>query len=103
MREYSIAAIPADGIGPEVIAAGTTVLFNAVFAKFTRQGTLSLILGASAAIGASYFGMGIAGSLPVACALAVLGGLGNGMQWVAAGYTHKADSSVLPYYIRFSH
>ena len=26
MREYSIAAIPADGIGPEVIAAGLTVL-----------------------------------------------------------------------------
>lgn len=26
MREYSIAAIPADGIGPEVIAAGVTVL-----------------------------------------------------------------------------
>ncbi|MDC9836335.1 tartrate dehydrogenase [Rhizobium binxianense] len=26
MREYSIAAIPADGIGPEVIAAGRTVL-----------------------------------------------------------------------------
>ena len=26
MREYSIAAIPADGIGPEVIAAGTQVL-----------------------------------------------------------------------------
>ena len=26
MREYSIAAIPADGIGPEVIAAGLEVL-----------------------------------------------------------------------------
>jgi tartrate dehydrogenase/decarboxylase/D-malate dehydrogenase len=26
MREYSIAAIPADGIGPEVIGAGTAVL-----------------------------------------------------------------------------
>ena len=26
MREYAIAAIPADGIGPEVIAAGMTVL-----------------------------------------------------------------------------
>ncbi len=24
------------------------------------------------------------------------------MQWVGAGYTHKADGSVLPYYIRFS-
>jgi len=28
MRESSIAAIPADGIGPEVIAAGQTVLAN---------------------------------------------------------------------------
>ncbi|UVD60261.1 tartrate dehydrogenase (plasmid) [Rhizobium sp. Pop5] len=28
MREYSIATIPADGIGPEVIAAGQTVLAN---------------------------------------------------------------------------
>ncbi|SCB61684.1 tartrate dehydrogenase/decarboxylase / D-malate dehydrogenase [Rhizobium aethiopicum] len=28
MREYSIATIPADGIGPEVIAAGRTVLSN---------------------------------------------------------------------------
>jgi tartrate dehydrogenase/decarboxylase / D-malate dehydrogenase len=26
MREYSIAAIPADGTGPEVIAAGAAVL-----------------------------------------------------------------------------
>ena len=26
MREYSIAAIPADGIGPEVIAAGVQAL-----------------------------------------------------------------------------
>jgi tartrate dehydrogenase/decarboxylase/D-malate dehydrogenase len=26
MREYRIAAIPADGIGPEVIEAGVTVL-----------------------------------------------------------------------------
>ncbi|KAA3518269.1 hypothetical protein DXT89_20495, partial [Agrobacterium vitis] len=26
MREYKIAAIPADGIGPEVIAAGLQVL-----------------------------------------------------------------------------
>jgi tartrate dehydrogenase/decarboxylase / D-malate dehydrogenase len=26
MREYTIAAVPADGIGPEVIAAGLEVL-----------------------------------------------------------------------------
>jgi len=27
----------------------------------------------------------------------------NPMQFVAAGYTHRPDSSVLPYYVRFSH
>ncbi len=26
----------------------------------------------------------------------------NGMQWVGAGYTHQADGTVLPYYVRFS-
>ena len=26
----------------------------------------------------------------------------DGMQWVGAGYTHQADGSVLPYYVRFS-
>ena len=26
----------------------------------------------------------------------------EGMQWVGAGYTHQADGSVLPYYLRFS-
>ncbi|MBY4632697.1 tartrate dehydrogenase [Rhizobium croatiense] len=41
MREYSIATIPADGIGPEVIAAGQTVLSNLEMrlgdVKFTFQ------------------------------------------------------------------
>ena len=74
----------AAGLGALMAAWGVgAIAGSALFAKLPRQGTLSLILGASAAIGASYFGMGIAGSLPVACALAVLGGLGNGMQWVA--------------------
>jgi hypothetical protein len=27
----------------------------------------------------------------------------DGTQWVGAGYTHNADSSVLPYFVRFSH
>ena len=26
----------------------------------------------------------------------------DGMQWVGAGYTHKTDGSVVPYYVRFS-
>ena len=56
---------------------------SAVFAKLSGRSTLSLTLGASAAIGISYFGMGVAATLPLACGLAVIGGLGNGMQWIA--------------------
>jgi MFS family permease len=56
---------------------------SAVFAKLSSYSTLTLTLGASAAIGASYFGMGVAGTLPLACGLAVIGGVGNGMQWIA--------------------
>jgi MFS family permease len=34
-------------------------------------------------MGLSYLGMGMAGSLGLACALSVVGGVGNGMQWIA--------------------
>jgi predicted MFS family arabinose efflux permease len=72
------------GLGALMAAWGLgAVAGSAVFTKISRQGTFPLILGASAAIGVSYFGMGVAGSLPLACALAVVGGVGNGMQWVA--------------------
>ena len=54
-----------------------------VFAALRRL-TLRVLLGASTlAIGLAYLGMGIAPSLAVACAAAAIGGIGNGMQWVA--------------------
>ncbi|MGD9924026.1 MAG: hypothetical protein AB7V13_21680 [Pseudorhodoplanes sp.] len=37
MREYDIAAIPADGIGPEVIAAGTRALSQRVSSLRSRR------------------------------------------------------------------
>jgi MFS family permease len=56
---------------------------SAFFAHHGRLGTIPLAAGASAAVGVAYLGMGLAGSLGVACALSVVGGLGNGMQWIA--------------------
>ncbi len=74
----------AAGLGALMAAWGVgAIVGSAVFTRLTKLGTVQLILGASAAIGASYFGMGIAGSLQLACALAIVGGMGNGMQWVA--------------------
>jgi MFS family permease len=54
-----------------------------VFAVLRRL-TLRVLLGASTlAIGLAYLGMGVAPSLGIACAAAAVGGIGNGMQWVA--------------------
>ena len=59
------------------------VVGSALFARAAKLGTLRLTILASAALGVSYLGMGLAGSLVVACVLSALGGVGNGMQWIA--------------------
>jgi MFS family permease len=54
-----------------------------VFAVLRRL-TLRVLLGVSTlAIGCAYLGMAVSPTLAVACAAAVIGGIGNGMQWVA--------------------
>lgn len=74
----------AAGLGALMAAWGAgAVAGSAIFARVSRGATLGLALTATAAIGASYLGMGIAGSLTMACALSALGGVGNGMQWIA--------------------
>ena len=74
----------AAGLGALMAAWGAgAVAGSAIFARVSRGATLGLALVATAAIGASYLGMGVAGSLTAACALSALGGVGNGMQWIA--------------------
>ena len=54
-----------------------------VFAAL-RGLTLRVLLGASTlAIGLAYLGMAVSPTLAVACIAAAIGGIGNGMQWVA--------------------
>ena len=74
----------AAGLGALMAAWGAgAVAGSAIFARVSRGATLGVALVASAAIGASYLGMGVAGSLTTACVLSALGGVGNGMQWIA--------------------
>src|SRR3954452_10367185 len=74
----------AAGLGALMAAWGAgAVAGSAIFARLSKAATLALALGATAAIGASYLGMGLAGSLGTACVLSALGGVGNGMQWIA--------------------
>ena len=59
------------------------VLGSLVFIAVKDRSPLRVTLLATAAIGAAYVGMATTTSLVVACAFSVLGGLGNGIQWVS--------------------
>jgi MFS family permease len=59
------------------------VLGSIVFATLRRAPLPLLLFFSTVAIGAGYLGMAAAQTLAVACAASVVGGAGNGVQWVA--------------------
>jgi MFS family permease len=59
------------------------VLGSIVFLAVRRRSVSTLILSSTLAIGCAYLGMAVARELWVACAFSVIGGLGNGIQWVS--------------------
>jgi hypothetical protein len=54
-----------------------------LFAREHRRSILTLVAMATAAVGAGYVGMAAAPDIVTACVAAALGGVGNGVQWVA--------------------
>lgn len=59
------------------------VLGSVVFATLRRAPLPLLLFFSTVAIGAGYLGMAAAQTLAVACAASIIGGTGNGIQWVA--------------------
>jgi MFS family permease len=59
------------------------VLGSLLFMAAKHRSDFWLIVLSSAAVGLAYLGMAKAGVLWVACAMSVVGGAGNGVQWVA--------------------
>jgi hypothetical protein len=59
------------------------VVGSLLFLWLKDRAGLLMILVSTAAVGCAYLGMSQAGTLAVACAFSVLGGAGNGVQWVA--------------------
>jgi len=73
------------GYGLLVAAWGAgMVVGSGAFATLRSMSLPFLLFVSTLAIGTSYVGMGAAQSLALACGAAVFGGLGNGVQWVAA-------------------
>ena len=59
------------------------VLGSLVFAAVRRAPLPFLLFFSTLAIGAGYLGLAVAPTLAVACAASVVGGAGNGVQWVS--------------------
>lgn len=60
------------------------VIGSVVFAAIRKASLAYLLLFSTLAVGAGYLGLAAAPTLALACAASVLGGAGNGVQWVAA-------------------
>ncbi len=62
---------------------GGVVLGSLVFAAARRGSVAALVAGSTALVGVAYLGLAITSRLWVACLISVVGGLGNGIQWVS--------------------
>jgi MFS family permease len=72
------------GYGLMLASWGVGMVFGSfVFAAVRRASLAVLLLLSTLAVGAGYLGLAAAPSLAVACAASVLGGAGNGVQWVS--------------------
>jgi len=72
------------GYGALIAAWGVgVVLGSIVYTWIGRQRLQAAVLVATLLQGASYFGLGAAGTIEAACAIAVVGGAGNGAQLAA--------------------
>jgi predicted MFS family arabinose efflux permease len=59
------------------------VVGSLIYLLVKRRSALILIVASTAAIGVAYLGMAAAQTLLVACVASILGGAGNGVQWIS--------------------
>jgi MFS family permease len=59
------------------------VIGSLVYLVVKRRSPVGLIIVSTAAVGAAYLGMAAAGTLLVACLFSIIGGAGNGVQWIS--------------------
>jgi predicted MFS family arabinose efflux permease len=59
------------------------VVGSLVFARSPRRGLGAMLTGSTLAMGLAYIGFSAAPSLELACVAAVLGGVGNGVEWAS--------------------
>jgi MFS family permease len=90
------------GFGILLAAWGAGILLGSLlFLWLKNRSGFGLLLVSSAAVGLAYLGMANAQTLLLACLVSVIGGAGNGVQWVAA-MTALQESTPPEYQARVS-
>lgn len=73
------------GYGLMLASWGVGMVFGSlIFARIRETSLAGQLFFSTLAVGFGYLGLGVAPTLAVACAASVVGGAGNGVQWVAA-------------------
>jgi MFS family permease len=73
------------GYGVMLASWGVGMLLGSlVFARVRRAPLILLLAFSTLAVGAGYLGLAAAPNLAIACVASVIGGCGNGVQWVSA-------------------
>ncbi len=76
--------LSAAGYGLMIDAWGVGMVLGSIaFARLRRASLPVLIFFSTVAIGSAYFGLAVSQTLVAACIASVIGGAGNGTQWVA--------------------
>jgi predicted MFS family arabinose efflux permease len=90
------------GFGILLAAWGVGILLGSLlFLTLRNRSGFGLLLIASGAIGLAYLGMASAQTLLVACLMSIVGGAGNGVQWIAV-MTALQESTPQEYQARVS-
>jgi predicted MFS family arabinose efflux permease len=72
------------GFGILLASWGAGIVIGSLIYLIVKQrSALALILVSTAAIGVAYLGLATADTLLVACLISIVGGAGNGVQWIA--------------------
>ena len=73
----------AGGYGALLATWGLGIVIGGVVFAHARSGLILLAASASLTVAAGYIGLALAPTLAFACACSLVGGVGNGVQWVA--------------------
>jgi MFS family permease len=83
---YAKDTLDAGDIGYGVLLAAWgvgLVLGSAIFARLRDRSTRALVVGSTLLVGAGYVGLAAAPGIVLACVASIVGGTGNGVQWVS--------------------